>query len=505
VQQPGLPRNAGISPIRSALAVARLHGLNPRPRMYLLKKVFQLREQVHADHEKPFLEHLEDLRVMITRIVMTLIISMIICFTFQEQLMDVLRRPVDRVLTSQAQARLPQTTEDAPRPLSADLWDQAKTLERAAAGLPPAEREAVFASLDNPDLQFHAKAASLLRAALALPEDRRITFIDSLDTSDEMKQQVRALLITEPGTEIEGRGDLRMMSALRPTETFMLSMKLSFFAGIILSFPLLLMFILQFVLPGLHSNEKRVLWPSMLIGFGLFLAGVSFAYFAVLPRALGFFYEWSGKLGVSNDWRIGEYIGFATQFTLLFGLSFELPVVVMVFVKLGMLTYETMSKTRAYAVIAILVIAAILTPTPDIFTLVLMALPMIFLYEVCIWLAFLDHRKSLREEEQEERERRERMERLLLDREPEPAYAGHYHDDHPDHHAPSDHDSHGHPPYHEPGDDGWHEEYPQHDPHHDEPPRFEEDYGSPLDPPPDSIPEAEERRRSSDGKFTDES
>ena len=159
------------------------------------------------------------------------------------------------------------------------------------------------------------------------------------------------------------------MSALKPTETFMLSMKLSFFAGIILAFPLLLMFILQFVLPGLHANEKRVLWPSMAVGFGLFLGGVFFAYFAVLPRALTFFYEWSGSLGVSNDWRIGEYISFATQFTLLFGVAFELPVVVMVFVKLGLLAYETMSRTRSYAIVAIFVAAAILTPTPDVFTL----------------------------------------------------------------------------------------------------------------------------------------
>ena len=123
-----------------------------------------------------------------------------------------------------------------------------------------------------------------------------------------------------------------------------------------------------------------------------------FAYYAVLPRALGFFYEWGGKLGVSNDWRIGEYITFATQFTLLFGLSFELPVVVMVFVKLGMLTYETMARTRSYAIVAIFVAAAILTPTPDALTMTLMAAPMVILYEICIWLAWFWERKQRRME-----------------------------------------------------------------------------------------------------------
>jgi sec-independent protein translocase protein TatC len=271
-----------------------------------------------------------------------------------------------------------------------------------------------------------------------------------------MKKQVRALLKGGPTPEIDSRGNLRLMSALKPTETFMLSMKLSFFAGIVVSFPLLLMYILQFVLPGLHQNEKRLLWPAMLVGFGLFLGGVCFAYFVVLPRALEFFYEWSGNLGVSNDWRIGEYITFATQFTLLFGLAFELPVVVMVLVKLGLLSYETMSSTRSYAILAIFVTAAVLTPTPDALTLVLMALPMIALYEICIWLAWLDRRKNRAAEEQEAREREEQ--RLA---EGHDEFRDPYDEAHPD----------------EPGDDGWHEEHPgnnHHDVHADSPHEYPE-------------------------------
>ena len=291
------------------------------------------------------------------------------------------------------------------------MWNvgNAKATERAAAGLDAAQRESFYQALPDQELVFHAKAAGLLRAALALPEDRREKFLAALGLPADLKRQVIALVKTAPSPEVDNRGNLKLMSALKPTETFMLSMKLSFFAGIILAFPLLLMFILQFVLPGLHANEKRVLWPSMLVGFGLFLGGVLFAYYGVLPRALMFFYEWSGSLGVSNDWRIGEYISFATQFTLLFGVAFELPVVVMVFVKLGLLTYETMSRTRSYAIVAIFVAAAVLTPTPDIFTLLLMALPMIILYEICIWLAWLDRRKNRMQEEQSAREREERL------------------------------------------------------------------------------------------------
>jgi sec-independent protein translocase protein TatC len=426
--------------------------------MYLLKKVIQLREKSHPDHEKPFLEHLEDLRIMITRIVITLLVSVIICFTFQKQLMEILRQPVERVWIAQLEGKLPQKESEAPKPLDVDTWEQAKTLEHAAAGLDAAQRGAFYQTLD-PDIAFHARSVALLRAVLALPEDQREAFLTGLEVSEEMKKQVGALVKGAPNPEVDSRGNLRLMSALKPTETFMLSMKLSFFAGIVLAFPLLLLFILQFVMPGLHKHEKRVLWPSMLVGFGLFLCGVLFAYFIVLPRALEFFYEWSGNLGVSNDWRIGEYISFATQFTLLFGLAFELPVVVMVLVKLGLLSYETMSGSRAYAALAIFVTAAVLTPTPDAFTLTLMAVPMLFLYEICIWLAWFDRRKNRRAEEQEAREREE--ERLARGEEtddtpPDDPYSPYADETGDDYHA-------GHSD--ESGDDGYDGELPQEDFH----------------------------------------
>ena len=378
-------------------------------RMNLLRKVIQLRESSHPDHEKPFLEHLEDLRTMITRVAITLVISMLACFAFQKQLMEVLRRPVEQVWITQLDAKLPKSSTEIPRPLNVDIWESAKRLEHAAAGLDDERREVFLNNLGDADLVFHVRSVAILRALLEVPENRRAAFLDGLDLRADLRKQVEVLAKTMPGTELEQRGNLKMMSALKPTETFMLSMKLSFYAGIVLAFPLLLLFILQFVLPGLHRHEKRVLWPAMAVGFGLFLGGVLFAYFGVLPRALKFFYEWSGGLGVSNDWRIGEYISFAMQFTLLFGLAFELPVVVMVFVKLGMLSYETMSSTRSYAIVAIFIAAAVLTPTPDIMTLLLMALPMILLYEICIWLAWFDRHNNRIEEEREAREREERL------------------------------------------------------------------------------------------------
>ena len=421
--------------------------------MYLLKKVFELREKAHSDHEKPFLEHLEDLRVMITRVVITLVISMALCFTFQSELMEVLRAPAEKVLMVKQQETMPNAKAHPGIIVpTVEIWNEAKDIERIATGLDEEQRVIFYRDLGKPDMEFHARSVTLLRAAKALPEDKRKAFVEQTSGEKKMVSQLLALLDSDPDVDASAGSNIRMMSALKPTETFMLSMKLAFFAGMVLAFPLLLLFILQFVLPGLHETERKILWPAMAIGFGLFLSGVLFAYFFVLPRALLFFYEWSGDLGVSNDWRIGEYITFATQFTLLFGLSFELPVVVMVLVKLGLLTYDTMARTRSYAIVAIFIAAAVITPTPDIMTLCLMALPMLFLYEICIWLAWLDRKKARQQEAEEEEELRQRRLNWMLNNDEREQAAGTGDDD-------SDPHSHG--------DDGWHDEYEHHADYHD--------------------------------------
>lgn len=398
--------------------------------MFILKKLFQLRDHANVDAEKPFLEHLEDLRKTITKMVLTLVIAMIACFSLQGRLMQILRSPVDKIWQIHQEELIPEKKKVSEE-LTVEKWEQAKKLEQAAAPLAPAEREALYSAAGDDKLVFHAKAVALLRGALALPEDKREAFLKSIPASggsqqaealqrgnysaEAMQKQIRALIESKASPAIDTKGST--MSTLKPTESFMLSMKLAFFAGIVVAFPLLLYFLLQFILPGLHGHERKVLWPALGIGFGLFVGGVLFSYFLVLPRTLLFFADWGKDMGISNDWRIGEYISFATQFTLLFGAAFELPVVVMVCVKLGLLGYETMRKTRRYAIVAIFVIAAVLTPTPDMLTQCLMAAPMIILYEICIWMAWWDERKKAKVEQAEARER---MERLLLDAEVQP-------------------------------------------------------------------------------------
>lgn len=184
------------------------------------------------------------------------------------------------------------------------------------------------------------------------------------------------------------------LRALGVTDSITISFRLAFYAGIVLSFPLLLYFVAEFVLPALTALEKRFLLPAIFASFGLFLLGVVVCYFWLLPKTILFFFRDTQSLGWTPAWTVQEYYSFVTRFTMGFGLAFELPVVVLAMVKFGLITYRFMARTRPYAIVLIFIVATIMTPTPDILTLIAMGLPMCLLYESCIWIAWMMERRE---------------------------------------------------------------------------------------------------------------
>lgn len=265
----------------------------------ILQKVFKVREKValnlsgSTDEEKPFIEHLEDLRTMIVRMVITLVVSTIGTFVFYQELFRIILYPL--VLSG----------------LCADM---------------------------------EAARNYLVNIGVASP--------------------------------------------------FMMAINVSLITAVIISFPLLLVFLLQFILPGLKPKEKKLLFPAIGIGTGLFLGGANFAYWVVLPKALFFFDQFAESLGIKQMWEISEYITFSTRFILVFGISFELPVIVMAMVKLDFLNYKIMKSTWRHALVGITLFAAIITPTPDVLTLLLMSGPLYVLYAICVWLAYFMEKKD---------------------------------------------------------------------------------------------------------------
>ena len=130
------------------------------------------------------------------------------------------------------------------------------------------------------------------------------------------------------------------------------------------------------------------MWPVFASGVGLFLAGVALAYFAVIPAGLKFFLDYNQYLGIRSQWVIENYVSFVSHMCLAFGICFELPLVVLALAKLGIVTAEFLRQKRAYVIVIIFIIAAVITPTTDMVNQCLLAVPMCLLYEACIWIAW---------------------------------------------------------------------------------------------------------------------
>jgi sec-independent protein translocase protein TatC len=180
--------------------------------------------------------------------------------------------------------------------------------------------------------------------------------------------------------------------SLNVTDSFVLSVKLAFYVGLVLAAPAILYFIGEFVLPALKPKEKRLLWPGFAAGTGLFIMGAVSCFLFIIPQTLRAFIQASHWLGIEPRWTIDSYVGFITQFTLMTGLTFEVPLVILILVRLGVVGYETVRKGRKFLVFFAFVIAAFLAP-PDPLSMLLMALPLVVLFEITIWLSWFTERR----------------------------------------------------------------------------------------------------------------
>jgi sec-independent protein translocase protein TatC len=193
---------------------------------------------------------------------------------------------------------------------------------------------------------------------------------------------------------------------LGPTEAFMQVLKVSIYAGLICAVPFILWQFWAFILPGLYENEKRHVLPYMALTTALFLGGLTFGYFIVLPIGLKFMVGYGSKIQVFGHTAIVQYlqaeryISFVSLFELAFGLVFELPLVMMLLAWAGILDSKRMAKYRKYAILIEAVIAMVLTPSQDPVSMMLMLAPLIVLYEFGIVLARVAGKRKQRRREE---------------------------------------------------------------------------------------------------------
>jgi sec-independent protein translocase protein TatC len=175
------------------------------------------------------------------------------------------------------------------------------------------------------------------------------------------------------------------MIATEVASPFLTPIKLAFFVAVVIAMPLILYQLWAFVAPGLYRHEKRLARPILVSAVVLFYVGCAFAYFFVLPAVFGFMTS-VAPAGVAVMPDIGRYLDFVLVLFLAFGLCFEVPVVLIILVALGVVTPAQLAKSRAYAIVGAFVVAAVLTP-PDVLSQLMLAIPMCALYEFGIFAA----------------------------------------------------------------------------------------------------------------------
>jgi sec-independent protein translocase protein TatC len=316
---------------------------------------------------KSFLEHLEDLRWVLIKSIATVGIAMLICLIGGNYVVGILKRPLEK-----AQAQYPGH-------------------EQIVVVMLGTNRLGVY-HLD--DVQKNSFHFSTNRYVVVQVQPKLVG--TNASTTNGFGTNFTLDLTVDNSVDAEAIAkhlDVQL-NTLSPADGFFVAFQVAMYAGVAISSPFLFYFICQFVFPALKWKEKRYVYRGLLFFVPLFVIGASFCYFILLPVALSASQMYSQWLGfAANIWKADEYIGFVSKFILGMGLGFEMPVVILVLVKIGILNYTLLSKGRRYMILINLVLGALLT-TPEVLTQVLMAVPLQLLYEISVWIAWYWERKE---------------------------------------------------------------------------------------------------------------
>jgi sec-independent protein translocase protein TatC len=332
------------------------------------------------DSTMTFGEHLEVLRKHLINALIGLSLAVIGALVFGENLVRLIRHPVDRALrklefvhvednikefnfwqwawsqvappdTSAAEKQVDAApTGEARKSITIEIsaHELADQLHQLSSRFPPAEEE-----LKDKTLKLQAKSDAFLQFRTGIEKiDRPVT--------------------------------------LNVQEAFVTYMKVSFVAGLIVSSPWVFYQLWLFVAAGLYPHERKYIYTFLPMSLGLFLGGVFFCFYAVLPSVLDFLLGYNVRMGLTAQIRISEWISFAIMLPLMFGLSFQLPMIMLFLATINLFTVQQYVSQWRVAVLAIAIISMLLTPTPDPLTMILMMVPLLLLYvmgiALCLWM-----------------------------------------------------------------------------------------------------------------------
>lgn len=306
---------------------------------------------------KSFLDHLEDLRWVLIKTLAALGIGMLICLIAGDHVVEILKRPLQH-----AKIKYPGTNE---------VWTIAWGTNVMK----------VLKLNDEQQTKFGNGPERYKSWKIDLQPNGTNGFLLGLAPDPNM----------DPKTAEVMKIDLINLS---PVGGFWVAIQVSMYGGIVLASPFIFYFITGFIFPALRMKEKYFVYRGLGFGVSLFALGVSFCYFILMPIALAASVMYSNWLGFeANQWRAEDYISFVCKFMLGMGVGFQMPVVLLTLVKIGVLNYTILRKMWRYMIVIVLVLGALLT-TPEVVTQVMMAVPLYLLYEISVWIAWYWERRD---------------------------------------------------------------------------------------------------------------
>lgn len=341
------------------------------------------------DSTMTFGEHLEALRVHLIRALLGLILAATVCLYKGDAIVDFIRRPIDRALKNQSvQVADDLTDVKSGAKTYFSGWMEALGFSGAVSTItgPSAKQlewekekqehpEAITVTLDARELlQALGKLQPGQPAPAEIPEG---TPLQLKIKAPEFQQFQRVV------------DQSHQAVTLKVEEAFMTYMKVSLIAAAVLASPWIFYQLWQFVAAGLYPHEQRYVHIYGLMSLGLFLSGAAFCFYAVFPFVLKFLMDFNAYLGVTLQPRLSEWISFAVILPLMFGISFQLPLVMLFLERITVFRVEQYTEQRRMAILVIAILSAVLTPA-DPMSMLMMMFPLIFLYELgillCKWL-----------------------------------------------------------------------------------------------------------------------
>ena len=311
---------------------------------------------------KGFLEHLEDLRWVLLKSITALFVALLVCLFGAPFLIGILKYPLEQ---------------------SAKL-----------SSLYGGKDISIAVKIGTNSVGLFKPGGEYLKGLeTALNVNSNQSFVIDLKPIIHGTNNYLGFTVSTNEVDFPEKAPVELLN-LSPVSGFMVALQVAFYGGLVFSAPFILFFIAQFILPALKVNELRYVRKAFIFSIGLFALGVSLCYFMMLPIALRAAVWFSNQMGFGAfQWTADTYIGFVTKFMLAMGIGFELPVFLLLFVKLGFISYSTLAKNRKIVFVVILLIATVLTP-PDAVTQIAMTIPLYALFELTALIAWWWERKD---------------------------------------------------------------------------------------------------------------